>query len=124
MRLLADMDIAHAHDALPLPHAQRRPFEVEVTHPEGATLVSARGELDIATVPMLQPVLGELTGPVVLDLRGVSFIDASGLRLLLLADARARHDGLDLTLLPGAATERLFQLAGVRDRFSLGTERP
>jgi anti-anti-sigma factor len=92
-------------------------LEVDVTESGGATLVSARGDLDIATVARLRRVLEEQTGAVVLDLRDLEFMAAEGLHLLVAAEARARVDGLDLILVPGAVAERLLRLTGLRERF-------
>jgi anti-anti-sigma factor len=59
---------------------------------------------------------------VVIDLGGLTFIDSSGLRVLLLADARARERGYELVLLPGQETvQRVFEMTGALDvlRFEL-----
>ena len=48
-----------------------------------------RGELDLATVPVLEAALVAQAGPVVLDLRGLTFVDATGLRLLIQAETPA-----------------------------------
>ncbi|MER6185947.1 STAS domain-containing protein, partial [Streptomyces sp. NPDC001652] len=61
------------------------------------TVVELRGEIDILTTPPLSARLDTLTaGPhpdLLLDLRRVSFIDCSGLRVLCRASTRvlARH---------------------------------
>ena len=56
--------------------------------------VAPFGELDIATVDKLQAEVSQLleTGfaKIVLDLRGVRFLDSTGLRLVLELDAAAR----------------------------------
>lgn len=60
---------------------------------DGTTVVEARGEIDILTAPPLAARLDALSaGPhpdLVLDLRPVSFIDCSGLRLLCRTRNRA-----------------------------------
>lgn len=63
-------------------------------------LVSVSGELDLATSPRLLVALQEAqhgSGSVILDLRGVSFMDCSGLHAIL--DAKATHDAEDCRLL-------------------------
>ncbi len=92
-----------------------------IDSPSRGVVVCARGELDMATVPVLRPVLHAQKGAVVLDLRGLEFNCAEGLRLMLDAEARARRDGLDLTLVPGQVTDRLLRLTGIRDRFRIGS---
>jgi anti-sigma B factor antagonist len=50
----------------------------------------------------------------VLDLRGLSFIDSSGLHLLVALDERAQRDGFQLMLLaPAAPIDRAIQLSGL-----------
>ena len=93
-------------------------FQVTL-EPEGSSLrIVVAGELDIATVPEVTPHVsadGDAQA-VVLDLRAVTFIDSTGLRLLLEA-----HDALRerLRIVPSAACERLFEITGVRDRLPL-----
>jgi anti-anti-sigma factor len=53
----------------------------------------------------------------VLDLRGVSFIDSTGLRLALDLDAAARGDGFRVELIPGPPqVQRIFDLTGALDQ--------
>jgi anti-anti-sigma factor len=89
-----------AHDEGP------RALRVEVAGRAGRARAAVRGELNLASAPALERVLIEqagIAGPVVLDLRELAFIDASGLRLLLRTAARARHDGIEFDLVPGHA---------------------
>jgi anti-sigma B factor antagonist len=68
----------------------------------GTTVVELRDEIDIATAPPVSARLDVLTAvphpDLVLDLRAVSFIDCSGLRVLCRARGRvlARHGRLRL----------------------------
>ena len=49
-----------------------------------------------------------------LDLRGLSFIDSTGLHLLVALDQRAKRDGFQLTLIaPAAPIDRAIQLSGL-----------
>jgi anti-anti-sigma factor len=96
-------------------------FRVEVTRRGRRARVIVRGELDIATKPVLERALIEqarIGGPVVLDLRELAFIDAAGLELLLHSDAHARRDGWQLQLIPGQCVRRLLDLCGLTTRFS------
>ena len=105
-----------------------QPFAVEVRHRDRATIVQPRGELDMATVETLRTTLdgaiadtlraaldGFETGArLVLDLRRLSFIDSSGMHLLVALDQRARRDGFLLTLVaPAAPLDRAIQLCGL-----------
>ena len=50
----------------------------------------------------------------VLDLRGLSFIDSTGLRLLVALHQRAQRDGFQLTLVaPAAPADKAIQLSGL-----------
>ena len=51
-----------------------------------------------------------------IDLSRLQFIDSTGLRLLLQADARAREQGYELVLQPGEPTvQRVFEVTGALD---------
>ena len=50
---------------------------------------------------------------VMIQMDKISFIDSSGLRTIIKADARARAAGVDLVLRPGGdAVQRVFELTG------------
>ena len=104
------------------------PFAVEVQRRRHVTIVQPRGELDLATAETLRSTLDaaiaetlsaaldgmEHGARLVLDLRGLSFIDSTGLHLLVALDQRARRDGFQLTLLaPAAPIDRAIQLCGL-----------
>ena len=57
---------------------------------------------------------------IVLDLRGLTFLDSTGLRSLITADARAREDGRRLTLVQGpAVVQRVFEITGLEGRLEI-----
>ena len=62
-------------------------FTADVVQEDGSVELALRGELDIATVPILRRVAGELLGPdlkaVTLDLGELSFVGVVGLRALV-----------------------------------------
>jgi anti-sigma B factor antagonist len=93
-------------------------FGVVVSVRADATGVVPHGELDLATAPELEAVLAAQTGYVIVDLRELSFVDASGLRVLLEADAQSRQDGKNLRFIAGEAVRRLFEWAGVPDQLT------
>jgi anti-anti-sigma factor len=93
---------------------------------DGAVKVSLQGELDLASARQMEEHFASIDeqGPsrVVVDLSGLAFMDSSGLRVLLLADARARDRGYELVLLPGQEpVQRVFEMTGALDvlRFEL-----
>jgi anti-sigma B factor antagonist len=90
-------------------------FRLVVTTGPGGALVVPQGELDLAAAPQLEAALSAQTGPVVLDLRELTFVDAAGLRVLVEAEAHSRQDGMNLRFIAGEAVRRLFELAAVPD---------
>jgi anti-anti-sigma factor len=81
-----------------------------------ATLVVPQGELDIATTPDLEAVLIAQSGPVVVDLRAVTFADATALRALMRADKRSRQNGMNVAFIAGHAVQRLIDAIGSATR--------
>jgi anti-sigma B factor antagonist len=94
-----------------------RPFRCEVAHEGEVVWIALAGELDLASAPKVEPVLRDSAGrQKVLDLRELTFLDSSGLRLILAAHAAARRDGAILEIVPGPpAVQRVFQICGVED---------
>jgi anti-anti-sigma factor len=87
---------------------------------DGAVKVSLGGELDLASAARMEEhfvaIDEQAPARVVVDLGGLSFIDSSGLRMLLLADARAREHGYELVLLAGPEpVQRVFEMTGALD---------
>ena len=99
-------------------------FRVVVSEHAAGTVVVPVGELDLDTAQQLEAVLTTRSGPVVVDLRELSFIDLTGLRLLLEADARSRQDGMNLRFIPGRMVRRLFEVAELPDRLQYVEPRP
>lgn len=59
-------------------------FDLTVARDEsGACRLTLRGELDLATTPRLEQALAEAGDDVLLDLRGLTFMDSTGVRALL-----------------------------------------
>jgi anti-sigma B factor antagonist len=93
----------------------RAVFAVGVEPAREVVRVKPVGELDLATVLVLADQVTELLAvgfeQLIIDLRGLSFIDVSGLRLLLSLAHRARSDGWRLSLIQGGEpVRRLFTL--------------
>jgi anti-sigma B factor antagonist len=76
---------------------------------------AASGEIDAHTAPMLAAAMTELPeGIVTIDVAGVSFMDSSGLRVLIEAATRARDGGGDLVIVhPTAGISRLIEISGL-----------
>ena len=90
----------------------------------GGIHVELSGELDLATAPKLEDEMRriEAEGPglVVLDLKGLVFMDSSGLRSLLAADARAREAGRRLVLVRGdERVQRVLRITRLDERLEI-----
>lgn len=93
-------------------------FRCDVEPARDAVRVSPVGELDLATVPLVDEQLNELWSvgftQFVLDLRGVCFLDSTGVRMLLAWHARDRTDGVAFRVIPGPpAVQRALEICGV-----------
>jgi anti-anti-sigma factor len=89
---------------------------VTVTARADVISISLLGELDIASAGRLESELQRVEGaapPVmVFDLRELDFIDSTGLRVLLRADARARGAGRRVAFVAGPeSVHRVFEVA-------------
>jgi anti-sigma B factor antagonist len=86
----------------------------------GGTAVAVAGEIDMATAGAIaDEVRASLrTGPVLLDLARVTFMDSSGVRMLeaLLRDAAA--EGWELRIAPTLtdAVEQVLELTGMKEQ--------
>jgi anti-anti-sigma factor len=82
------------------------PLAIEVSNPDGQVRVALAGELDLESAPELADRLREVEADdprlLVIDLRGLSFMDSSGLRELFLATRRAREQRRRLVVVRGS----------------------
>jgi anti-anti-sigma factor len=92
-------------------------FSLAVAVDHVSTVVSVRGDVDMATAPRLRQVLIDATTlAVVVDLSAVTFMDASGLGVLVGAARSARNEGRDLVLRdPSSSALRVLQVTGMLD---------
>lgn len=79
------------------------------------------GEIDAHTAPSLGEALdGTDSTSVTLDMSGVSFMDSSGLRVIITATERLRERGGDLVLAkPTSTVRRLVDVAGLSEHFTI-----
>ena len=88
----------------------------------GATVVTASGDIDLATVRRLRWSLDSVapgSGPLVLDLSGVTFFGSVGVSLLLETARRARAGRIDVRLTCSGHVLRVLEMIGVRDEFAI-----
>jgi anti-sigma B factor antagonist len=96
-------------------------FGFETAQHGRVAVVTLRGELDIAAAAELEPavdcLLDGVFDVVALDLRGLDFLDSSGLRLILLARNRLLDDERRLVLVRGPrAVQRVFEITRMTER--------
>ena len=96
-------------------------LSLETSVADRGAVIALSGELDLAGAAALEQELerlqGEAAEAVVLDLRGVGFMDSSGLRLIALSAQRAQELGRRLALVPGPEqVMRVFELTRMRER--------
>jgi anti-sigma B factor antagonist len=97
-------------------------LEFKTTRNGTVAVVAPTGELDLSGAAILESELERLAadpglGTVVLDLRGLEFMDSSGLRLVVMADMRAREAGRRFALVRGGDTvHRVFEITRMSDR--------
>jgi anti-anti-sigma factor len=96
-------------------------FALHRREEDAAVVLSLAGELDMASADQvleeLDRVQSEGAAELVIDLSELTFMDSTGLRAILTADARSRLEGPKLTLVPGPeAVHRVFELTGMAGR--------
>jgi len=84
------------------------------------TVVTLTGELDLAGAGALEQELdGAAAGAVVLDLRGLEFMDSTGLRAIVVAALEAQRAGGSLALVAGPEpVMRVFDITRMRERLT------
>jgi anti-sigma B factor antagonist len=97
----------------------RNKVELSITRdtlPE-AQVARVSGELDILSSPALREELTELSQgdrSVILDLEGLSFMDSTGLSVIIAALKRLRERGLELVLArPQPSVRRTMEICGL-----------
>lgn len=94
-------------------------FETLIVDDRESLRILLKGELDLATVPAArdQIVAALASCPqLILDLDSLSFIDSSGIRLIIDTDRIARAQNCTLTITPGSdAVRRAFDLTGLNE---------
>jgi anti-sigma B factor antagonist len=97
---------------------------------QDAAVVRFDGEIDLATAPMLRDallsVLEQHTGPVVVDLSKVPFMDSAGVHVLVetLRRLEPQNRPLGLVCHEGGQVHRLLGLAGLPDAVTVYSDAP
>ena len=105
--------------------AEVAPLDFETTlSSAGDALIALAGELDLSGAPALDQEIETLAARagverIVIDLRGLEFLDSSGLRVVALAERRLSAAGRPLVLVPGSETiQRVFEITGMIERLT------
>ena len=102
-------------------------FSISTSDRGGRAVVLIRGELDLATAPELEKVVGDRLDAgdeVVVDLRELQFMDSTGLRVLVHAHTRAQGEKRFIVVRPpaGAPIAKILAIAGVDSELDLVDE--
>jgi anti-sigma B factor antagonist len=94
-------------------------FQTQIAKRGDSVVLVVIGEVDIATAPLLEQRLTEAesidAATVIVDLDGVSFMDSSGLQVLL-SHVVSETNGRRVRLTRGSRqVQRLFEVSGMRD---------
>jgi anti-anti-sigma factor len=97
---------------------------IEQSRNGDSAVLRLTGELDLSNVAEAEAVLvaaeAEAPGVLLIDLSGLRFVDSSGVRLVLLAQARAAQADRRLVLgLGRGPARRLFDVLGLLPRMDL-----
>jgi anti-sigma B factor antagonist len=87
------------------------------------------GELDLDTAHLVDAELAGLReqgcGALVLDLRTLTFMDSTGLRLAIRWDTAAREQGFGFAIVPGTeAVQRVLRLTGMDEHLTIAEPPP
>ncbi len=90
-------------------------FSAQIHSRNGVASIALRGDLDMATVPDLEghlaPFENDGVSAIMLDMRGLTFMDTTALHSLVRARERAKTNGQRLILVGARpTTRRLFEL--------------
>jgi anti-sigma B factor antagonist len=107
-------------------------FSIEMVEEGSVLRLRCGGELDIAAAPLveeaLNAVLERAVREILLDWSGITFMDSTGIRLLLKTLALCRNKNVDLTWALSDAVRRTLDRVGIHDTllrdYSAGTAGP
>jgi anti-sigma B factor antagonist len=91
-------------------------FETDARHMGDVVVLSLTGELDMASAPMLHRAVERThdKGPIVIDLRDLSFIDSTGIRALIEVYSAGQNGHSTVSFIRAQLhVQRVLQMAGV-----------
>lgn len=96
-----------------------RTFEVRIEREQSAVFARLSGEFDLSAKEKFESAMAPVTGSrrpasLVVDLRGLTFIDSSGLRAIIELYGKSRDEGVDFAVTPGPnEVQSVFELTGL-----------
>lgn len=90
-------------------------LQVVSTARDGYAVVTATGEIDLATADQLRSAVVHAIGlgtPLIVDLSAITFTDSSALYVLLSGNRAATDLGTFLAVIPSPAAARVLELSG------------
>jgi anti-anti-sigma factor len=98
-----------------------RQLELQDAISDGQHVLTLRGELDMASASELKAALvrvcEEKPRVLTLDLRGLTFIDSTGLQAIIAASQECEKLAAEFRLIPGPpAIQRVFEIVGLIER--------
>jgi anti-anti-sigma factor len=100
-------------------------FGLAVEEMDSTLMLRLTGDFDLNGVGPTENALARLSHPpalrrVIFDLRGLTYLDLSGLRTILRADARGRAGAFDVVVIrPHGPTNRVFTLTRAGDQLDI-----
>jgi anti-sigma B factor antagonist len=103
-------------------------LRIEVDSQGQTATIALFGEMDLLSAPEFNATFERVSNDdafrhVVVDLRGLSFIDSTGMEGIFRADAKARRDGFNFAVVKGPPLiNRIFLLTGADRRLVMVDE--
>ena len=98
------------------------PFHISESTADGRRVIAPSGELDLSNVAELTERLAG-NSDTVLDLSELSFMDSTGIHLILSTAERARSEGWEFTVRnPHPAVLRVIEIAGLTEHLGLESQ--
>jgi anti-anti-sigma factor len=92
------------------------PLSIRKTVRSGRHSLALTGELDLESASELEEAVREVCAAgagLVIDLRKVTFIDSTGLRVLIVAGTLCEETGHELLIIPGEDIQRTLEMTGL-----------
>ncbi len=100
-------------------------LDIDVRHDgAGRVIIALTGELDMASAPLLQRAIADsalaASAVLVLDLEQLSFLDSTGLRIILGVRELCQERGQGFAVTPGSPqVQRLLSITGVAEHLQM-----